>query len=75
MEPTRILDARGLVCPVPIMKISKEAKTMSHGEILKVSASDPAFEPDLRAWSKQTGHEIVSLEKEGETVTAVIRII
>jgi len=74
MEATRTLDARGLVCPVPIMKISKEVKTMGHGEVLKVIASDSAFELDLRAWSKQTGNEILSLEKEGETVTAVIRI-
>ncbi|MEJ5376544.1 MAG: sulfurtransferase TusA family protein [bacterium] len=72
MEPHKKLDCRGMACPMPIVKLSKAIKEMSQGEILAVSADDPGFEADVRAWCETTGNELKSLESDGEVRTAYI---
>lgn len=68
------LDCRGLACPMPIVKMSKAAKTMEAGDTLTVLADDPGFEPDVQAWVEAQGHELVSLEETDGVFTAVITI-
>lgn len=72
MEADRILDCRGMACPMPIVKLSKAIKEMSQGQILAVSADDPGFEADVRAWCETTGNQLKALESEGEVRTAYI---
>jgi len=68
------LDARGLKCPVPIIKLSAALKTIPVGEELRVLASDRGFPPDVRAWCDKVGHALVSLEDSDPTrIVAVIR--
>ncbi|MGD2103583.1 MAG: sulfurtransferase TusA family protein [Anaerolineae bacterium] len=57
--PTKTLDARGLQCPMPVAKTSKEIKTLEVGDILEVLATDPASMADIQAWSKSTGNELL----------------
>lgn len=66
------LDCRGIKCPMPIVRIAQKFKDMSAGDRLSVQASDPAFDPDLRAWAASTGNQIVSFD-DGETQLAVLR--
>jgi TusA-related sulfurtransferase len=49
---------------MPIVKTSKEIKTLEIGEILEVLATDPASMADIQAWSKSTGNELLSFEKD-----------
>jgi TusA-related sulfurtransferase len=60
------LDARGKSCPMPIVLTAKAVKLMSVGDALTVQADDRAFIPDIEAWCRKTGHELVgTLTKEG----------
>ena len=67
------LDLKGLTCPVPIVMTSETMKKMKEGEVLKVIATDPGFEQDLWNWARQTGNELLSIERQGASVVALIR--
>lgn len=53
------LDARGLNCPLPILRSKKALTDMQAGETLKIVATDPGAMKDFQAFAKQTGHELV----------------
>ena len=53
------LDARGLNCPLPILKAKKALADMASGELLKVVATDPGSMRDFQAFARQTGNELV----------------
>lgn len=54
------LDVRGLVCPLPILRTKKSLAEMTHGQILKIMATDPGAIIDLQVFAEQTGHELLS---------------
>jgi tRNA 2-thiouridine synthesizing protein A len=60
------LDCIGLYCPMPILKTREKMDEIAVGEILEVLADDPAAEPDLKAWAKRTGQEILKVDKTSE---------
>ena len=61
------LDARGLNCPLPILRAKKFLSAMTGGQILKIMATDPGSVKDFEAFAKQTGNELLdSSEVEGE---------
>ena len=61
------LDARGLNCPLPILRAKKTLNTMTGGQILKITATDPGAVKDFEAFAKQTGNELLdSSEVKGE---------
>jgi len=63
MEYNKELDARGLNCPLPILKAKKALAEMSSGEVLHVISTDPGSIRDFQAFSKQTGNELLALEE------------
>jgi TusA-related sulfurtransferase len=65
MQADRELDARGLNCPLPILKAKKTLNEMTSGQILKIVATDPGSVKDFQAFSKQTGNELLSHETAG----------
>jgi tRNA 2-thiouridine synthesizing protein A len=63
------VDCSGMLCPMPVVKTSKAIKTLEVGQILKMVATDPGAPPDMEAWSRQTGHELIrSLQENGKFV-------
>jgi tRNA 2-thiouridine synthesizing protein A len=63
----RELDARGLNCPLPILRTKKSLNDMVPGQVLKVVATDPGSVRDFQAFSKQTGNQLLSsTEQKGE---------
>ena len=63
----RELDARGLNCPLPILRTKRALNEMSSGQVVKVLATDPMSVRDFQAFSRQTGHELLaSGDREGE---------
>lgn len=62
---SRTLDCRGLLCPMPIIEVSKALKGMEVGQILEMLATDPGSKPDMEAWARQTGHELLDVREEG----------
>jgi tRNA 2-thiouridine synthesizing protein A len=53
------LDCRGLLCPVPIIKLSKAIKTIEVGQVIEMLATDPGSVPDMEAFEQQTGHQVL----------------
>ncbi|MDH3456937.1 MAG: sulfurtransferase TusA family protein [Gemmatimonadota bacterium] len=68
VQETKVLDARGLLCPMPVVKTNKEMKSMAAGEILKVLATDRGSIVDFPAWAEDTGNELIEWHEEGEGV-------
>lgn len=66
MEFIKDLDARGLNCPLPILKTKKALAEMASGDVLRVQATDPGSVRDFQAFAKQTGNELVQQDKEGD---------
>ncbi|GGI53974.1 sulfurtransferase TusA family protein [Oxalicibacterium solurbis] len=66
MEFIKDLDARGLNCPLPILKTKKALAEMASGEVLRVQATDPGSVRDFQAFAKQTGNELVQQDREGD---------
>lgn len=60
------LDASGLNCPLPLLRLKKVLMGMSSGEVVKVIATDPAAHLDFGVYSDQTGHQIILLIKESD---------
>lgn len=59
----RELDARGLNCPLPILRTKKALNDMSSGQVLKILATDPGSVRDFQAFSRQTGHALLSQQE------------
>ncbi len=59
MDIHKELDARGLTCPLPILKAKKALSDMHSGEVLKVLATDPGSVRDFQAFARQTGNDLV----------------
>jgi len=68
-----ILDACGLQCPGPIVKLKSAIDSMMEGRDLVVVASDPGFARDVQSWCSLTGNTLLSLKDEGGKITAVVR--
>lgn len=54
------LDARGLNCPLPILRAKKALADMQSGQVLRITATDPGSVKDMAAFAKQTGNELLS---------------
>ncbi|MHB8657599.1 MAG: sulfurtransferase TusA family protein [Solirubrobacteraceae bacterium] len=65
-DAQQVLDVKGAACPIPVVKTAKAMKAMSSGETLEVLATDPGVEPDMQAWTKQTGNKLISIDREGD---------
>jgi len=70
----QVLDAKGLNCPLPILKTKKAIKGMTSGQILEVMATDPGSIADMTAFCNQTGNELMSQSNEGDVYTFEIKV-
>ena len=73
IEIRQQVDARGLSCPMPIVKTAQAIKTLASGDLVEVLATDPGSVKDFAAWSRSTGHELVEQSSDGAVYTFVIR--
>lgn len=75
MQVDRELNARGLNCPLPLMKAKKALSEMQSGQVLRVVATDSGSMPDFLAFAKQAGHEMLAQLQEGKEYVHVIRCV
>ena len=68
-----ILDAKGLRCPLPVLRANRILRDMSPGQRLRVLATDQAAAADFRAYCRETGHALLSASDEGGVLTFTIR--
>ncbi len=67
------LDAKGLSCPLPILKTKKAVEALSKNQVLKVMTTDPGSKNDMASWAKRTGNEILKMEESSGSFTFYIK--
>jgi tRNA 2-thiouridine synthesizing protein A len=73
LEISQHVDARGLSCPLPIVKTAQAIKTVASGALIEVLATDAGSVKDFAAWSKTTGNELVEQSVDGGVYRFVLR--
>lgn len=63
VTPDETLDAKGLSCPMPVLKAKKKIKSMDVGKVLEILATDPGSVNDISAWCRTTGQELLTHEE------------
>ena len=69
----KVLDAKGLNCPLPILKAKKALKDLEAGQTLQVLSTDPGSIADFQAFARTTGNELVEHSEEGGVYDFLIR--
>jgi tRNA 2-thiouridine synthesizing protein A len=73
MQFDKELDARGLNCPLPILRTKKALTDMTSGQVLKIMATDPGSVKDFQAFARQTGNDLLSSETVGKEFTFLMK--
>ena len=67
------LDFKGLLCPMPVVKLAQAIKQIQIGELVEAVATDPGVMADIPAWARTSGNEVVSLEKQDKVFKFVVK--
>lgn len=70
----RGLDARNLICPMPVIRTQEHIKSLAPGDEFEVLATDPGALHDIPAWCRVHGHRIVSMEEDAPDIRIRIRV-
>jgi tRNA 2-thiouridine synthesizing protein A len=73
VKADQVLDAKGLSCPLPILKTKKAVELLSKDQVLKVETTDPGSKNDMASWAKRTGNEILKVEERSGTYSFYIK--
>ena len=73
IEITQTVDARGLSCPMPIVKTAQAVKALTSGAVVELLATDPGSIKDVAAWCRSTGNELVEQTSDGAVYRFIIR--
>ncbi|MGI8316983.1 sulfurtransferase TusA family protein [Halobacillus mangrovi] len=68
MESNKVLDAKGLACPMPIVKTKKTIEQMNSGEVLEVHATDKGAKSDISSWVNSGSHELLKNTEEDDVL-------
>jgi len=68
------LDARGLLCPMPVIKTQNAIRDLNTGDQLKVLATDPGVLHDIPAWCRVNGHKVVSSQEQDREIEVIIEV-
>lgn len=68
------LDARRLLCPMPVIRAQNKINTLSKGDILEVFSTDPGAENDIPAWCRINGHRVISIEHKDDDLIISIEV-
>ena len=73
IKADQLLDAKGLSCPLPILKTKKAVEAMTKGQVLRVETTDPGSKNDMNSWAKRTGNEILKVDEGPGVFTFYIK--
>lgn len=73
IKTNSVLDAKGLACPMPIVKTKKAMSGLESGEVLEIQATDKGSTADLKAWAQSTGHQYLGTVDEGTVLKHYLR--
>ncbi len=69
-----ILDAKNLLCPLPVIRTQDRVKTLNTGDILEVRCTDPGALNDIPAWCRVHGHEVMATDEDAGGVVVILRV-
>ncbi|WP_368297981.1 sulfurtransferase TusA family protein [Cytobacillus firmus] len=73
MNVNKVLDAKGLSCPMPIVKTKKEMTALEPGHVMEVQATDKGSTADIKAWAQSTGNHYLGTVEDGDTLKHYLR--
>ncbi len=68
------LDARGLLCPMPVIKTQNAIQQLKVGDQIRVLATDPGVLHDIPSWCRVNGHRVISTDQEGRDIVVLIEV-
>ena len=68
------LDARGMLCPIPVIRVQDRVTTLRRGDVLHVVCTDPGALNDIPAWCRLNGHRVLETREGGREVSVTIEI-
>lgn len=72
-DVVKVLDLKGLACPMPVVKVSKGIKEIEIGEVIEAITTDPGSLTDFPAWARTSGNEIVETRQGEEEIRFIIK--
>lgn len=73
ISANEVLDAKGLACPMPIVKTKKALKNLKPGQVMEIQATDKGSTADLKAWAGSSGHQYLGTTEDGEVLKHYVR--
>ena len=70
---SKVLDLKGLPCPMPVVKMSQEIGSVKVGEVIEVHTTDPGSLSDFPAWAKTTGNEVLETNQGNEVIQIFVK--
>ncbi len=68
------LDARGLLCPLPVIRTQERVAQLAPGDILEVTATDPGVLADIPAWCRVHGHQVLETRRNGNLIVIALQV-
>jgi tRNA 2-thiouridine synthesizing protein A len=68
------LDARGLLCPLPVIRTQERVAALAPGDVLEVTATDPGALADIPAWCRVHGHSVLETRRTGNEVVVILQV-
>ncbi|MBI5043133.1 MAG: sulfurtransferase TusA family protein [Nitrospirae bacterium] len=73
IKADKVLDCKGLSCPLPVLKTKKAIEELKSGQILEMIATDPGSKNDMEAWANRTGNPIIGTKEDAGTYVFFIK--
>lgn len=73
IKADKVMDLKGLPCPMPVVKVSKGIKEIEVGQVLEATSTDPGSLTDFPAWARTSGNEILKTDQDGNNITFYIQ--
>jgi TusA-related sulfurtransferase len=73
LKVVKVMDLKGMPCPMPVVKVSKGIKEVQVGEVVEAHSTDPGSLTDFPAWARTSGNEILKTEQDGEVIKFFIK--
>ena len=73
IKADQTINLEGLLCPIPIVKVSQAIKNLPVGSVLAATATDPGVLADIPAWTRSTGNELLSMNRDGKLIKFFVK--
>ena len=73
VKADQLLDCKGLLCPLPVIRTKQAIDKLALGQVLEMTSTDPGSVPDMQAWSRRTGHELLEHRQDNGNFVFYIR--